>query len=98
MIVYVVYVGMEATTTKYLVQESFEGRIVWRMGRWEDLKKEFEILPQSGLVHISDVLASDFSSGQVGPTRSGGPFPARLRFIYFKGPTAKDFVSFHLSS
>lgn len=42
-IVYVVYVWMEATTTMYLVQESFEGRIVWRMGRWEDLKKEFEV-------------------------------------------------------
>ena len=43
MIVYVVYVWMEATTTMYLVQESFEGRVGWRMGRWEDLKKEFEV-------------------------------------------------------
>lgn len=66
MIVYVVYVWMEVTTTMYLVQESFEGRIVWRMGRWEDLKKEFEVhrLSPSGLAHKSDVLASDFSSGQ----------------------------------
>ena len=72
----------------YLVQESFEGRIVWRMGRWEDLKKEFEVhrLSPSGLAHESDVLASNLAPANA--------LPARLRFIYFKGPTAKDLSHF----